>query len=184
VRDELVTLAIALLVYAIGYMGLRQPEIFRYETAEHPVPTPTPLAIVQEPLTLESDTPRYERSGLGDEEAANLKDELLVLMDRERPWTNSELTLADLASQLGTTPHKLSELLNSDIGKTFYDFVNSYRVRDVQRRIKSGEARTRKMLALALDAGFASKSTFNQAFKKHTSQTPSDFWKNAQAAAD
>jgi AraC-like DNA-binding protein len=31
------------------------------------------------------------------------------------------------------------------------------------------------MLALALDAGFASKSTFNQAFKKHTSQTPSDF---------
>ena len=36
-RDELVTLAIALLVYAMGFMGLRQPEIFRYETAEYPV---------------------------------------------------------------------------------------------------------------------------------------------------
>jgi len=177
VRDELVTLAIALLVYAIGYMGLRQPEIFRYETAEHPVPIPTAVAVVEEPSTPQSDAPRYERSGLGDEEAAKLKGALLVLMDRERPWTNSELTLADLASQLGTTPHKLSELLNSDIGKTFYDFVNSYRVRDVQRRIKSGEARTRKMLALALDAGFASKSTFNQAFKKLTGQTPSAYRK-------
>jgi AraC-like DNA-binding protein len=69
----------------------------------------------------------------------------------------------------------LSEVLNSRIGQTFYDFVNAYRVREVQRRIQAGEARALKILALALDAGFASKSTYNQAFKKHTSQTPSDF---------
>lgn len=178
VRDEQVTLAIALLVYGIGYMGLKQPEIFRYETAEHPVPvvrtTPT---ILNETPALEPEVSRYERSGLGDTEAAKLKDSLLALMDRERPWTDSELTLADLSAKLGTTPHKLSEVLNGEIGRSFYDFVNGYRVRDVQRRIESGEARTRKMLALALDAGFASKSTFNQAFKKHTNQTPSDFSK-------
>jgi len=96
-------------------------------------------------------------------------------MDTEQPWKDSELTLADLATRLNTTPHKLSEVLNAEVGQTFYDFVNGYRVREVQRRIRAGEARTLKMLALALDAGFASKSTFNQAFKKHTSQTPSDF---------
>lgn len=90
------------------------------------------------------------------------------------------MTLADLAARLATTPHKVSEVLNADVGQTFYDFVNGYRVRDVQRRIQAGEARTRKMLALALDAGFASKSTFNQAFKKHTSQTPSDFSRLSQ----
>jgi AraC-like DNA-binding protein len=104
-----------------------------------------------------------------------LKEALLALMDADHPWKDSELTLADLATRLDTTPHKLSEVLNAEIGQTFYDFVNGYRVREVQRRIKAGEARTLKMLALALDAGFASKSTFNQAFKKHTSQTPSDF---------
>ena len=177
VRDELVTLAIALLVYAIGYMGLRQPEIFRYETAEHPIAVlaASPIALAAPPV--EWDAPRYERSGLGDLEAARLEDALLVLMDRERPWTDSELTLADLASRLGTTPHKLSEVLNAQVGQTFYDFVNGYRVRDVQRRIQAGEARTRKMLALAHDAGFASKSTFNQAFKKHTGRTPSEFSK-------
>jgi AraC-like DNA-binding protein len=53
--------------------------------------------------------------------------------------------------------------------------VNGYRVREVQRRIAAGEARTQKMLSLAMDAGFASKSTFNVVFKKVTSQTPSDF---------
>jgi AraC-like DNA-binding protein len=61
--------------------------------------------------------------------------------------------------------------------------VNGYRVREVQRRIQAGEARTRKMLALALDAGFASKSTFNEAFKKHTLQTPSDFREAVAAVA-
>ena len=177
VRDEQVTLAIALLVYAVGYAGLRQPEIFRYETAEHPVPS-APIAMgVQETTTVKPSAPRYQRSGLGDDEAAELKGALLALMDRDRPWADSELTLADLASRLGTTPHKLSEVLNGEIEQTFYDFVNVYRVRDVQRRIHAGEARTRKMLALAFDAGFASKSTFNQVFKKHTNQTPSDFSK-------
>ena len=177
VRDAHISLAMAVLVYAIGYMGLRQPEVFRYETAEYPVPKPVATAQPPAPPPDEPEpsTSRYERSGLSDLEAHRLKASLLAIMDAERPWRDSELTLADLAEQLGSTPHKLSEVLNSQMGQTFYDFVNAYRVREVQRRIKAGEARALKMLALAMDAGFASKSTFNQAFKKHTSQTPSDF---------
>lgn len=180
VRDEHISLAMAVLVYAIGYMGLRQPEVFRYETAEYPVPVvPVAAAPGLPPDEPEPDevqpTSRYEHSGLGDIEAQRLKNALLAIMDREQPWKVSELTLADLAARLHSTPHKLSEVLNAQIGQTFYDFVNGYRVREVQRRIKAGETRARKMLALAMDAGFASKSTFNQAFKKHTSQTPSDF---------
>jgi hypothetical protein len=38
VRDGHVAVAMALLVYRIGYMGLRQPEIFRYEILESAVP--------------------------------------------------------------------------------------------------------------------------------------------------
>jgi len=169
------------LVYAIGYLGLRQPEVFHYETAEYPVPEP--VASPPPPAApVEPETPmRYERSGLGDMEAERLKVSLLRTMDAERPWQDSELTLADLAARLNSTPHKLSEVLNAQVGQTFYDFVNGYRVREVQRRIRAGEARALKMLALALDAGFASKSTFNQAFKKYTSQTPSDFRRAAGA---
>ena len=88
---------------------------------------------------------------------------------------------ASKSRALETTPHKLSALLNTEVGQTFHDFVNGYRVREVQRRIRAGDARTRKMLALALDAGFASKSTFNQAFRKHTNQTPSEFREAAGA---
>ena len=181
-REEHVTLAIALLAYAIGYMGLRQPEVFRYETQEFAVVTPavSPAVSAAEssPVTpVEPDAPvaRYERSGLRDSEAERLRTSLLAVMDDERPWKDSELTLPDLAARLNSTPHKLSEVLNDQVGQTFYDFVNGYRVREVQRRIRAGDAQRLKVLALALDAGFASKSTFNAAFKKHTSQTPSEF---------
>lgn len=175
--DDIVGLAIAVLVYGIGYMGLRQPEIFRFETAEYPVPTQLVAAPnrVEAAPAIEDAASRYERSGLTERQAERLKDALLALMDRDRPWQDSELTLADLAAKLDTTPHKLSEVLNSQLNQTFYDFVNGYRVREVQRRIAAGEARQRKILTLALDAGFASKSTFNTVFKKHTSLTPSDY---------
>src|SRR6058998_3290168 len=88
---------------------------------------------------------------------------------------------ADLARRLSTTPHKLSEVLNSQLAQTFYDFVNGYRVRYVQSRIESEDARNLKLLSLALDAGFASKSTFNEVFKKHTGKTPSDYRRSVAA---
>ncbi len=165
--NDVIALAVAVLVYGIGYRGLRQPEIFRYDTAEYPVPVPVPPP--------QADAPRYERSGLTDREAVHLKDALTAVMDEQRPWRDSDLTLDDLATRLSTSPHKLSEVLNAQLGQTFYDFVNGYRVREVQRRIAAGEARQVTILSLALDAGFASKSTFNLVFKKHTSQTPSEY---------
>lgn len=165
--DDVISLAIAVLVYGIGYMGLRQPEVFRYEQAEDRAPEPETAAA------------RYERSGLTDREAGRLKEALTAVMDGEHPWQDSGLTLAELAARLATTPHKLSEVLNSQLGQTFYDFVNGYRVREVQRRIAAGDARRVTILALAQDAGFASKSTFNLVFKKHTGQTPSDFRQTA-----
>ena len=170
IRDDWVALAIALLVYSIGYMGLRQPEVFRYETVELPIPP-----------TTENPADPYMRPGLDGGEAEQLRVSLVALMETEQPWKDSELTLPQLAERLGTTPHKLSELLNAQMRQTFYDFVNGYRVREVQRRIKAGEAKKLKMLALALDAGFASKSTFNDVFKKHTNQTPSAFQQAAGA---
>ena len=183
--DDVVSLAIAILVYATGYMALRQPEIFNYaavkvKTAEYPVATPplppaTPAAPVPPPAAPVSDGPRYERSGLTDEEASTLKAELIAAMERERVYQNSDLTLADLADHLDTTPHKVSEVLNSELEQTFYDFVNSYRVKDVQRRIADESSRNLKILALAMDAGFASKSTFNAVFRQHTGHTPSSY---------
>jgi AraC-like DNA-binding protein len=169
-RDAHVSLGIAIVVYGIGYRGLRQTEIVAYETVEEAEPTAEVEAVP------EATTRRPERpTALSGTEAERLERDLLALMTTECPWKDPDLTLADLAGRLESTPHKVSELLNARLRQTFYDFVNGYRVEDVQRRIASGETRTRTMLNLAFDAGFASKSTFNQAFKTRTGQTPSAY---------
>lgn len=180
--EDLVGLSIALIVYAIGYRGLRQPEIHRYDEPAASAPGETRPAAATFPGDVPSSPPpasrgdaRYERSGLRDEEAAALKAELLELMAREHPYRDPDLTLADLAARLNTTPHKLSEVLNSEVGQTFYDFVNGYRVEEVRRRLADAKSKRLNVLALAMDAGFASKSTFNQVFKKRTGQTPSTY---------
>ncbi len=177
--DGLVALAVATLVYAIGYMGLRQPEVCAF-TGSDPLPAEADAdaeaeAEADAEASAEVGASRYERSGLSDWEAASLKKKLLAAMDTGCPWRDSELTLADLAGQLSTTPHKLSEVLNAHLGQTFYDFVNGYRVRAVQQRLAAAGGKAPKLLVLALDAGFASKSTFNDVFKKHTGQTPSAY---------
>jgi AraC-like DNA-binding protein len=172
--DDLVALALAIMVYGIGYLGLRQPEIFSF--APEAIPAgPQPAAPPPASIPVDAVSPRYQRSGLTDREASALKAALLTAMDTKRPWQGSDLTLDDLARRLETTPHKLSEVLSTQLDQTFYDFVNGYRVRDVQRRIAADEAGRLTLLALALDAGFASKSTFNLAFKKHTGLTPSEY---------
>lgn len=183
-QDDIIALAIAVLVYAIGYVALRQPEVFNIATGEFPTvarpdpdslpPTKDIRASVTPPPELES-APRYERSGLGEGEAVALKKELLQTMEERHPYRNSDLTLPDLAGQLGTTPHKLSEVLNAQLNQNFYDFVNGFRVREVQLRLADEKSQALTLLSLALDAGFASKSTFNSVFKKHTGQTPSGY---------
>ena len=209
--DSLIGLAVALLVYAIGYMGLRQPEIFHYDRRDSRA-TAGPSALVEGPDIAPPDIvpsigslragahalsgsidaapttavdrataryERYERSGLSDVEAKALEAALLALMKRERPYRDPDLTLSALADRLDTTPHKLSEVLNTELSQTFYDFVNSYRVEDVRRRLAASDSKHLNVLTLAMEAGFASKSTFNQVFKKQTGQTPSTYRKTA-----
>ena len=170
--DPLVALAIALLVYGIGYMGLRQPEIHRYDAAQ-----PTGVVAPTPPQTSDDGQTRYEHSGLRDGEAAKLKAELLALMSREHPYRDADLTLSDLAERLDTTPHKLSQVLNAELAETFYDFVNRHRVEEVRRRLVESKSKQLNVLAVAMDAGFSSKSTFNHVFKKLTGETPTTFRK-------
>ncbi|MBL0889507.1 MAG: AraC family transcriptional regulator [Gemmatimonadaceae bacterium] len=179
--DFVVAVGITLVIHAIGFWGLRQPEVFRYVTAEHAVVPPPPEPVSEPPseprpeLLSDPSPPRYERSGLSSREAEALKARLLAIMDDTHLYRSADLTLGDLAERLDTTPHRLSEVLNALLGQSFYDFINGYRVREVQARLLGPDGARLTYLALALDAGFASKSTFNAVFKKHTGMTPSEY---------
>jgi AraC-like DNA-binding protein len=94
-------------------------------------------------------------------------------IEKQALYRDSELTLAALAEQVGVSVHHLSETLNQYGGKNFNRFINEYRVTEVCQQLKQNS--DRKLIDLALDAGFSSKSSFNAIFKKLTGKTPSAY---------
>lgn len=176
VYDDYTLLSLALFVYAIGFMGLRQPEVFDRRWHERPEPEDPPAMQAEDPDDqAESSKPQYAKSGMDPETADRYKRELLEVMDTEKLYRRGDLTLQDLADALFITPHNLTEVINTQLGQHFYDFVNSYRVQEVKERLVDPTYAHLTLLAIGMEAGFNSKSSFNAVFKKHTKMTPSQF---------
>ena len=76
----------------------------------------------------------------------------------------------------------LSQVINELTGDNFYTFINRYRVEAVKVMMADPQHRHRNLLALAFDAGFNSKSSFNRVFRQITGLTPSKCRKALEAA--
>jgi AraC-like DNA-binding protein len=170
----------SLVIFLTGYMSLWQPELFARAQAAANVSVPEPEP---EPEP-ETPRPKYQRNRIDDAEAEALVDRLLSLMEAKHPYRDGALTLPALAETLGVTPHTLSQLLNVRLEKTFYAFVNSYRVAAVKAALADPAQNSRGVLEIALEAGFNSKSTLNAFFKRETGMTPTEFRSQAQGSPE
>ena len=94
-------------------------------------------------------------------------------MNEKQPYKVSGLKLSALADQLHTTPHELSHFLNEEIGMSFFEFINSYRINEAREKLLEFPDQT--ILMTAYEVGFNSKTTFNRAFKKQTQMTPREY---------
>jgi AraC-like DNA-binding protein len=169
--DHLIYMTASVLIYSIGYLSLRQPQIF-----DPVIKKPEAKPVMQFKLkTVE--TGSYQKSGLTEMEAQIHLKNLLRIMETDKPYLNSELTLRDLAARLSLSTHNLSEILNTKLNQNFYDFINRYRVEEVKRRLTEDESEKFSLIAIAFDSGFNSKSAFNSIFKKQTNTTPSQYRK-------
>lgn len=165
---------VAIYVYTLGYSGFLKSEIF-----EEPE---TALSIEQIPTmsyhySMEDFTgdKKYIKSGLSKENAEEYLERLKSFMEEKKPYTDSNLSLHQLAQMLDITPHNLSEVINTGLNQNFFDYINHYRVENVKNDLKDEKKGHLKFLSIALDAGFNSKSSFNAIFKKHTGMTPSEY---------
>ena len=88
-------------------------------------------------------------------------------------FQDADLTIARLARRLSIPQRQLSEAINL-VGKVnFHGFVNEARIEAARQKLKDHPGQS--ILEIAYECGFNSKSTFNDAFRKLTGQTPSVF---------
>jgi AraC-like DNA-binding protein len=103
------------------------------------------------------------------------------LMSSLKLYQDPDLHLDGLADSMGISTRSLSALINGHFGQNFYDFVNSYRIRDAQRQLNDPRQESKTIQRIFEDAGFSSKSTFNTFFKRVTGITPSEYRKAANS---
>ncbi len=154
-----------------GYFLLAQREIYPFEQAEL-----AEITLVINPES--SSTTSVQR--FKDEVLEGYKDKLVLLMQTERFYLDNELTLPDLAGAMNISTHDLSYVLNKGLSRSFFQFVNSYRVEEAKRLMISKDNKHLNMLGIAYGAGFNSKTTFNTVFKKQTGLSPSQFIKQVK----
>jgi AraC-like DNA-binding protein len=116
--------------------------------------------------------PIAEQPRLSEDESAILRVRLAHLMQEEKLYTEPELSLSQLAGRMGLSLHELSWLLNKEIGKNFYQYVNHFRIEQAKTLLQSPDHQHLSILAIGFTAGFNSKTAFNNAFKKMVGVTP------------
>ena len=149
---------LSILIYWIGYSMLMKRELFINQQL-----STLSGSAVEGPKLSEKTEDHYQH--------------LLTLMEEKKLFQNPEINMSTLSKEIGLSKGYISQIINAKEDKNFFDFINAYRIAEVKQKMADPDFDHYNILALALDAGFKSKSTFNAVFKKMTGMTPSQFRK-------
>jgi AraC-like DNA-binding protein len=99
-------------------------------------------------------------------------EELLV---HKKYYLNPDITLDSLAEELNLSKSHLSRLINKELQTSFPDYINNLRIEEAKYYLRHPDFANYTLVSIGLEAGFASKTTFNNTFKKVTGMTPSEY---------
>jgi AraC-like DNA-binding protein len=109
-------------------------------------------------------------------EEARLTERLRVLIEVERVHLEPDLTFAAFVRRMGAPERTVRQLINHRLGHDhFRAFLNACRVAEAKRLLADPARAGDKLIAIALDSGFASLASFNRAFQALEGRPPSAF---------
>ena len=153
--DYIHLISMALMIHVVGYFVINQPVLFNNQ--------------LQAP-----DQKKYEKSTLPQELVARYKKDLEAHMKLEKPYLNEDINLGVLAKAAGISKHHLSYILNQELGQSFYDFINQYRINEAKSLIQEQTGDV-VLIDIGYQAGFGNKVSFYRAFKKFEGLSPSEY---------
>ena len=151
--DYMVSFAMSLVIYYIGYFGYQRSNIFAPAKTKE----------------------KYQRSSLTEYALEILYQKVTAHLKSSKSYLQNDLKLADLAREIGVSSHQLSQIINQKSKANFHDFINKFRIEDAKTLMKDPDFRSAKIIHIAYDCGFNNKASFNTAFKKFTGVSPSQY---------
>lgn len=121
---------------------------------------------------------KYQKSSLAEENKELILSKIIGEMEMKKYYVNNLASLSGLSKQINESSHHVSQVINEKLNMNFFELLAKYRIEEAQKIIVADSERKITVEDLAERVGYNSKSAFNNAFKKFTSQTPSEFRQN------
>lgn len=164
----LLILHVCLIIYWTAYTG-----IFKFNLARDQEEIKDLLEKRRKPLLPENNGVTIKENPLTKENQYFLK--LEDLCKNHSIYKDSNLDRDKVAETLGISPGYVSQIINTITGNNFATYINTYRVEAVKEIILDSEFDNYSLLAIGLECGFSSKTTFHNSFKKMTGITPNAY---------
>ena len=116
-----------------------------------------------------------------EERAMDLLKRMDDLIEEKAMFRLQDLTIADVARELGEHPRTISIALNTYYKKNFNSYINQYRIRQAETLLRSGYTDSKSIEGLSQEVGFRSKASFYKAFKENTGITPVEYVRKLSA---
>jgi PAS domain S-box-containing protein len=120
---------------------------------------------------------KYQSSSLKGIDEVKIFTSVKQLMQQKKLYLNPDLTLKEVADQLGTNTKYLSQVVNHQTGYNFQYFLNVYRIEEVKSKITDEYYSNLTFFGIALQCGFKNKSTFFKVFREIVGMTPKEYVK-------
>jgi AraC-like DNA-binding protein len=118
---------------------------------------------------------KYQNSQLKNIDTQSWDKILAQLFIVDKIFLDEDLSLSILAEKMQSTTHQVSEYLNSHKGKSFHQYIHSFRIQYACQLLK--EHPDWATIRVAYESGFQSKSSFHGAFKKEIGMAPTEYRK-------
>lgn len=96
------------------------------------------------------------------------------MQNHKQEWTDSAFTRDTLCREIGLNRHLMLQCVRSQGYNNVHDYINSYRIQELKRRIQRGEVST---LTECLDSGFGAVKTVRSCFLRHEGITLDQYMK-------
>jgi len=164
----------------LGYYGIKQREIYTKEKKQS-IPTEKNFIeqeTVQEKENFVEDNNKINVETKVDKRKQSLMEEINNLMTEDKIFLNTKLTIFDISDKLNVNKTYISNAINEIQQDNFSNYINKFRIEEAKIIILDPKFDNYTFEAIANSVGFNSKASFNSAFKKFTSLTPSVYKKN------
>lgn len=120
---------------------------------------------------------KYSKSSLTEVNKMRILDNITLEFASNHYFSNNLASLSDLAKKIGESPHHVSQVINEKLNQSFFELLASYRIEEAKRMLADKKKSNLTVEEVSELVGYNSKAAFNNAFKRLTNKTPSEYRK-------